>query len=544
MKKMFLPDRFVKGTCPHCGSKEQYGDSCESCGATYAPTDLIDPVSVVSGAPPELRDSEHLFFKLSEFEPMLSTWLSKNGFQQGVVAKLAEWFSAGLQDWDISRDAPYFGFEIPGEREKFFYVWLDAPIGYFASFKNLCLREGIQFDDFCGNSDSTELYHFIGKDIVYFHTLFWPAMLHGAGFRLPTNVFVHGFLTVDGQKMSKSRGTFITAKTYLRHLDPNYLRYYFAAKLGSAIEDIDLNLEDFEARVNADLVGKFVNIASRCAGFITNRFNGTLSMGVDNTEILQTFQDASESIAEMYEAREYSKLVRQIMALADIANQYIDNRKPWEIAKHGGKDKELHEVCSMGIFLFRILCIYLKPILPGAVSDAERFLGVAPLSWKDVSGTPLGTRINKFTKLIQRVDKKKVEQMTLDSKKNLGKSSGSEADKEAESSRFISIEDFSKIELKVAEIKMAEELPEADKLLRLIVDLGTQGGERQVFAGLKQAYKAEDLIGRQVVIVANLKPRKMRFGVSEAMVLGAGPGGEEIFLIAPDEGASQGMEVK
>ena len=544
VKKMFLPDRFVKGTCPRCGSQDQYGDSCESCGATYLPTDLVDPVSVVSGATPELRDSDHLFFKLSEFQTFLKTWLSKNGFQQGVVAKLGEWFTAGLQDWDISRDAPYFGFAIPGEKDKYFYVWLDAPIGYFASFKNLCERTGMQFDDFCGHSESTELYHFIGKDIVYFHTLFWPAMLHGSGFRLPTNIFVHGFLTVDGQKMSKSRGTFITAETYLRHLDPNYLRYYFAAKLGSAIEDIDLNLEDFEARVNSDLVGKYVNIASRCAGFITNRFDGMLSTEVDDVELLREFQETGESIAELYEAREYGKVVRQIMALADSANQYIDRKKPWEIAKRGGDDEELHRICSMGVFLFRILCIYLKPILPVAVDDAERFLGVSPLSWQDIFVNPLGARINKFAKLIQRVDKKKVEQMVSDSKENLGKSSGSDAKKEKNLSKLIPIEDFLKIELKVAEIIKAEEVPEADKLLRLIVDLGDSGGEKQVFAGLKQAYSPEDLIGRQVVIVANLKSRKMRFGVSEAMILGAGPGGEEIFLIAPDEGASPGMEVK
>lgn len=540
VENMFLPDRFVRGTCPRCRAADQYGDSCESCGATYAPTDLIDAVSAVSGAKPELRDSEHLFFTLGQFEGMLREWLRDNALQPGIVNKLNEWFEAGLQDWDISRDAPYFGFEVPDHPGKYFYVWLDAPIGYLASFRNLCDREGIDFDAFCAPDSGAEMYHFIGKDIMYFHTLFWPAMLSGAGFRLPTNVFVHGFLTVDGQKMSKSRGTFVMASTYLEYLNPEYLRYYFAAKLGAAIEDIDLNLEDFELRVNADLVGKFVNIASRCAGFISKRFDGELSADVDEPALLADFTGASAAIAACYEGREYSKAMREIMALADRANQYIDKRRPWEMAKAGASDADLKNVCSMGIFLFRVLAIYLKPVLPATVAQAEQFLGGESLQWSAVTATPLGQRINRFKPLMQRVERARIDKMIEASRAE--SADGKPAGAGAPGPETISIEDFAKIDLRVAKIVHAEAVPDADKLVRLELDLGDE--QRQVFAGIKQAYTPGDLVGRHVVMVANLAPRKMRFGMSEGMVLGAGPGGAEIFLVAPDAGASAGMRVK
>ncbi len=538
VKQMFLPDRFVRGTCPRCKAPDQYGDSCEVCGATYAPTDLIDAVSALSGAAPELRESEHLFFTLGRFEPMLREWLDTHDLQAGIVNKLNEWFEAGLQDWDISRDAPYFGFEIPDRPGKYFYVWLDAPIGYLASFRNLCDREGLDFDAFCAADSRAEMYHFIGKDIMYFHTLFWPAMLHGAGFRVPSNVFVHGFLTVDGNKMSKSRGTFITAETYLQHLDPEYLRYYFAAKLGAAIEDIDLSFEDFEARVNSDLVGKFVNIASRCAGFVNKRFGGRLDDNVDDAELLAAFIDAADPIAALYEAREYSRAMREIMALADRANQYIDQRRPWVLAKEEGRDEELSRVCSMGLFLFRVLAIYLKPVLPATIARAERFLRSPDLAWADVSATPLGASIGKFEPLMRRVEREKIEKMIEESKEQ----PAAAAEQAVQDDDTISIDDFARIDLRVARIEEASHVDGADKLVRLTLDIGD--GTRQVFAGIKQAYDPDDLVGRHVVMVANLAPRKMRFGVSEGMVLGAGPGGTDIFLVAPDDGARPGMRVK
>ncbi|MCP5202391.1 MAG: methionine--tRNA ligase [Gammaproteobacteria bacterium] len=539
VKQMFLPDRFIRGTCPRCKAADQYGDSCEVCGATYVPTDLIDAVSALSGAPPELRESEHLFFTLGRFEGLLREWLEQHALQQGIVNKLNEWFEAGLQDWDISRDAPYFGFEIPDEPGKYFYVWLDAPIGYLASFRHLCDRTGLDFDAFCAADSQAEMYHFIGKDIMYFHTLFWPAMLAGAGFRLPSNVFVHGFLTVDGHKMSKSRGTFITARTYLDHLNPEYLRYYFAAKLGAAIEDIDLNLEDFELRVNADLVGKFVNIASRCAGFITKRFDGRLADAAEEPALLDAFLAAAESIAAHYEAREYSRAMREAMLLADRANQYIDRRSPWVIAKDEGRAAELQQVCSMGLFLFRVLAIYLKPVLPTTVARAEAFLGEPGLDWAALTRTPFGGTINKFEPLMQRVDKERIAKM-IEASKDTPQPAAADAAKQQDD--FISIDDFARIDLRVARIEDARDVEGADKLVQLTLDLG--GEKRQVFAGIKQAYTPAELVGRHVVMVANLAPRKMRFGVSEGMVLGAGPGGQEIFLIAPDTGATPGMRVK
>ncbi len=546
VKGMFLPDRFIRGTCPRCKAADQYGDSCEVCGATYTPTDLIDPVSALSGATPELRESEHLFFRLADFEGLLRDWLVAHDLQPGIVNKLEEWFAAGLQDWDISRDAPYFGFEIPGEPGKYFYVWLDAPIGYLASFRNLCDRTGIDFDAYCGADSDAEMVHFIGKDIMYFHTLFWPAMLAGADFRLPTNVFVHGFLTVDGQKMSKSRGTFITARTYLDHLDPEYLRYYFAAKLGAAIEDIDLNLEDFELRVNADLVGKFVNLASRCAGFINKRFGGKLSEHVDEPALLGDFIGAADAIAAHYEAREFGRAMREIMALADRANQYIDRRAPWVIAKDPAREEELHRACSMGIFLFRVLALYLKPVLPATIARAEAFLGGAPLAWDDVAATPLGVQVEKFKPLLQRVDKEKVHKM-IESSREAQPAAAAPVTADAAAgvdpvAPQITIDDFARIDLRVALIEDAREVEGADKLVQLTLDIGNE--KRNVFAGIKQAYAPADLIGRQVLMVANLAPRKMRFGVSEGMVLGAGPGGADIFLVSPDAGATPGMRAK
>ncbi len=545
VKEMFLPDRFIRGECPRCAAADQYGDSCEVCGATYAPNELVNPVSALSGATPEQRKTEHLFFRLAEFEPMLREWLAINELQTGTVNKLNEWFEAGLQDWDISRDAPYFGFEIPDEPGKFFYVWLDAPIGYLASFKNYCAKSGVDFDEYCGEDSIAELYHFIGKDIMYFHTLFWPAMLSGARFRVPTNVFVHGFLTVDGAKMSKSRGTFIMASTFQAHLNPEQLRYYFAAKLGSAIDDIDLNFGDFEQRVNSDLVGKFVNIASRCAGFIYKRFNGELDPRVDDPELLQHFMDAETRISECYEQREFSRAMREIMALADRANQYIDRQRPWEIAKDAERSADVQRVCSMGLFLFRILCVYLKPVLPATIKQAESFLNCEPLSWQDCRVTPLGHRISKFSPLMQRVDRDKVEKMISESKETQAEpqTQGAASDPVVEAvAEQVTIDEFAKLDLRVAKVVEAKHVEGADKLLQLTLDIGSE--RRNVFAGIKHAYQPEELVGRHVVMVANLAPRKMRFGISEGMVLGAGPGGGEIFVVSPDDGAAPGMRVK
>ena len=530
-KQMFLPDRFVRGTCPKCKTPDQYGDSCEACGSTYSPSELIDAISVVSGAKPIERESEHLFFRLGEFESFLKEWLANHDLQPGVVNKLEEWFEAGLQDWDISRDAPYFGFEIPGEENKYFYVWLDAPIGYFASFRNFCDREGIGFDEFVAADSQAEMYHFIGKDIMYFHTLFWPAMLHGAGFRVPSNVFVHGFLTVDGQKMSKSRGTFVMARTYLDHLNPEYLRYYFAAKLAPNIEDLDLNLTDFQQRVNSDLVGKVVNIASRCAGFISKKYNGRVAPVLDNQELLDRVSEASDSIAELYERREFAKAMREIMKLADLANQYIDERKPWQMAKDPELAEQTHQVCSTGIALFRLLMIYLKPVLPVTAAKAEAFLNVEPLTWQDITVGYADHEINKFKPLMQRVDEKDVTAMLDASKADTDHNAKeqSEPRQDLTDDEFISIDDFLKVDLRIGTIGSAEQVEGADKLLQLTVDLG--GETRNVFAGIKAAYSPQQLVGKQVVVVANLQPRKMRFGVSEGMVLAAGPGGEDIFLL-------------
>ncbi|MFT4560395.1 MAG: methionyl-tRNA synthetase [Gammaproteobacteria bacterium] len=541
VKKLFLPDRFLRGTCPHCGAEDQYGDSCESCSRTYSPNDLLNPVSALSGATPEQRESEHLFFKLGHFEEMLKSWLADNELQPGVVNKLNEWFEAGLQDWDISREAPYFGFEIPGEPGKYFYVWLDAPIGYLASFKNLCEKQGIDFDAYVGVDSTAEMYHFIGKDIMYFHTLFWPAMLSGAQFRVPTNVFVHGFLTVDGQKMSKSRGTFVTASTYLEYLNPEYLRYYFAAKLAPAIEDIDLNLSDFQNKVNSDLVGKVVNIASRCAGFIQKRFDGTLSDTFDDPAIVEELKALAPNIAQCYESRDFARAMREIMMLADLANQYIDKRKPWIVAKQTDSDPELHRICTTGIALFRILLIYLRPVLPVMSGEAEKFLNDAPLVWDDIDEDICGRRINKFKPLMQRVETEKVEAM-IDASKNQDAKPSQDNKEESKDGEFITIDDFAKIDLRVAKVLEANTVEGADKLLQLKLEVGDE--TRTVFAGIKSAYQPDTLIGRHVIVVANLQPRKMRFGLSEGMVLAAGPGGEDLFLLGPDSGAVSGMRAK
>jgi methionyl-tRNA synthetase len=547
IKGIFLPDRFIRGTCPRCAAPDQYGDSCEVCGATYTPTELKNAVSVISGAQPVERESEHYFFKLGNFESLLKTWTRENNHLQHEMAnKLNEWFEAGLQDWDISRDAPYFGFSIPDTTDKYFYVWLDAPIGYLASFKNLCDRKGLDFDTFMAPESTTELYHFIGKDILYFHALFWPAMLYGAGFRLPTAIFAHGFLTINGQKMSKSRGTFIKARTYLDHLNPEYLRYYFAAKLSSGIEDLDLNFEDFLARVNADLVGKVVNIASRCAGFINKRFDNHLSSRLVKEDLFKEFAAASDRLAQSYEAREFGHAMREIMILADKANRYIDDREPWTVIKEPGREQEVQEICTLGLNLFRQLMIYLKPVLPITVKKAEDFLNCKPLAWTDASVPLLSHVINHFEPLMIRVEKAKIDTMIEDSKEHLDKSEdlskSSSPLTENPIAETIQFEDFAKLDLRVAKILKAEQVEGADKLLRLELDIG--GETRQVFAGIKAAYAPERLVGRLTVMVANLAPRKMRFGISEGMVLAAGPGGKEIYLLNPDEGAQAGMRVK
>ena len=549
-ENMFLPDRFIKGECPKCGAADQYGDNCEACGSTYAPTDLKNSYSVVSGAKPVDKESEHYFFKLADFEPMLKQWIHQGHLQQEVTHKLDEWFEGGLRAWDISRDAPYFGFEFPDHPGKYFYVWLDAPIGYAGSFRNLCDKtEGLDFDEFWGAGSDTEMYHFIGKDIIYFHALFWPAMLHGAGFRKPTTIHAHGFLTVNGQKMSKSRGSFIQARTYLEHLNPEYLRYYFAAKLGSGIDDIDLNLEDFVQRVNSDLVGKVVNIASRCAGFISKRYQGMLADAISEPGLLESFVNTGDTIAAHYENREFSRAVREIMLLADRANQYIDEKQPWVLAKQEGMEQELQNVCSMGINLFRVLIGYLRPILPGTAAASEQFLNIGELSWHELATPLLGHKVNKFKPLMTRVDARQVEAMVEASKEDMqqqeqtieAKTSGPLADDPIADP--INFDDFAKIDLRVARIVKAAPVEGADKLLQLTLDL--DGETRNVFAGIKAAYPdPAALEGRLTVMAANLAPRKMRFGVSEGMVLAAGPGGRDIFILSPDQGAAAGMKIK
>jgi len=615
VKEMFLPDRFIKGECPKCHAKDQYGDSCEACGAAYQPTDLIEPFSAVSGAKPVKKQSDHYFFKLSDEKcrNFLKEWIKPPHVQAEAANKLNEWLEGGLSDWDISRDAPYFGFEIPGAPGKFYYVWLDAPIGYMGSFRNLCDKQGLNFDEYWGKDSTAEVYHFIGKDILYFHALFWPAELEHAGYRTPSGVFAHGFLTVNGQKMSKSRGTFITASSYLKHLNPEHLRYYFAAKLSSNIEDIDLSLEDFTARVNSDLVGKFVNIASRAAGFITKRFGGklsdctnSLSPNSDSERSLEIFinvpgntrtsefqptgnfitpsltwlniRHSAVEIGRLYESREYGKALKLVLSLADEINQYVDKMKPWEIAKQEGQEATLHEVCSVCINFFRLLTLYLKPVLPKLAADVEAFLNIQPLQWSDVHTLlPAGHAINPYQHLMTRIDPKQVESMIEENKASLAPqpeqhSQARHAEKQqhqtqsAQSSSsvgsplpnplpkgeganvgaiapLVTIDDFSKIDLRIARIVNAEHVEGAEKLLKLTLDIGEEN-PRTVFAGIKSAYDPEKLKGRMTVMVANLAPRKMKFGLSEGMVLAASGEAPGLFILSPDEGAQPGMRVK
>ena len=590
VKQMFLPDRFIKGECPKCGAKDQYGDNCESCGAAYTPNDLIEPYSAVSGAKPVLRTSDHYFFKLSNpsCQSFLRRWTREPGRLQAEASnKMQEWLGFEddgenkLTDWDISRDAPYFGFEIPDAPGKYFYVWLDAPIGYMGSFKNLCAREGIDFNEYWQPDSKTELYHFIGKDILYFHALFWPAELEHAGYRTPSGLRVHGFLTVDGAKMSKSRGTFITAESYLSTgLNPEWLRYYYAAKLNSTMEDIDLNLDDFVARVNSDLIGKYVNIASRCAGFIGKKFAGQLA--ATDAPWLKPLRDAGEAIAKAYEEREFSRALREIMALADAANVFVNDKKPWELAKQEGRDAELHAVCSQAIEAFRLLTLYLKPVLPKLAQAVEAFLDVAPLAWNDAQTTlPQGHSINAYNHLMTRVDAKQIAALVDANKVTLApvpeaaqqpkaeqqpeaarqpKAAQQPAEKKAAAvapvapgdAQHIAIDDFMKVDLRVATIVDAGHVDGAEKLIRLMLDVGekTDDGQpknRQVFAGIKSAYDPAQLIGRQTVMVANLAPRKMKFGISEGMIIAASDASGQtpgIYLLAPDSGALPGMRVK
>lgn len=548
VKNMFLPDRYIKGECPNCGAKDQYGDSCEVCSATYMPTDLKNPFSTLSGAMPIEKESEHYFFKLQNYENYLKDWTRHGHLQEQVTNKLDEWFKDGLREWDISRDAPYFGFSIPNTVGKYFYVWLDAPVGYMASFKNLCERNpNLDFDAYWNQGSKTELYHFIGKDIIYFHALFWPAMLHGAQYRTPTAIFVNGFLTIDGQKMSKSRGTFIKARTYLNHLHPEYLRYYFAAKLSDRIEDLDVNFEDFTQRINSDLVGKFINIASRCASFISKHFDGKLSDQCSEPALFEEFAKTGDEIAAHWNKMEFSHAIRKIMALADKANQYIDEKKPWALMKDPAQKNTVQDVCSTGINLFRVLMIYLKVVLPETAVQVEHFLNVQPLQWNDKNKPLTAHTIREFQPLINRIDPKQIEAMKMSAQQDIDQSTPvtAPATKPAETeakAEHISIEDFNKVDLRIATILEAEAVEGADKLLRLKVDIGTE--TRQIFAGIKSAYSPDQLIGRQVVIVANLAPRKMRFGMSEGMVIVASSGDGELFIVSPENGAKPGMKVK
>ncbi|KPW33942.1 Methionine--tRNA ligase [Pseudomonas coronafaciens pv. atropurpurea] len=551
-KNMFLADRFIKGTCPKCAAEDQYGDNCEKCGATYSPTDLKNPKSAISGATPVLKDSKHFFFDLPAFDTLLKSWTRSGTLQDAVANKIAEWLDSGLQQWDISRDAPYFGFEIPDEPGKYFYVWLDAPIGYMASFKNLCARRpDLDFDAYWGKDATTELYHFIGKDIVNFHALFWPAMLEGANLRKPTAINVHGYLTVNGQKMSKSRGTFIKARTYLDHLSPEYLRYYYASKLGRGVDDLDLNLEDFVQKVNSDLIGKVVNIASRCAGFIHKGNAGVMVQANAAPELTDAFLAAAPGIADAYEARDFARAMRETMALADRANAYIAEKAPWALAKQEGKQDEVQAVCALGINLFRQLVIFLKPVLPNLAADAEQFLNVAPLTWEDHKTLLVNHQLNPFSALMTRIDPAKVEAMATASREDLTATQtdtgaapvgNGELTKEPLSAE-IDFDTFAAVDLRVALILKAEHVEGADKLLRLTLDIGDE--QRNVFSGIKSAYpNPSELEGRLTMMIANLKPRKMRFGISEGMVMAAGPGGEEIYLLSPDSGAKPGQRIK
>ena len=543
--KMFLPDRFVKGTCPKCKAEDQYGDSCEVCGATYSPTDLIDPKSVISGKAPIQKNSEHYFFDLTALEQDIANWLNSNdNLQPEVANKLREWFEQGLQAWDISRDAPYFGFPIPGtNKQKFFYVWLDAPIGYIASFKDYCNKHNLNIDDYWAeNSKDSEVYHFIGKDIIYFHALFWPAILKSSGYKTPTSVFVNGFLTVNGKKMSKSRGTFIQARTYLENLDPSHLRYYFASRLTAKIDDIDLNLDELVTKSNSDIVGKVVNIASRCSGFIYKKFDGLLSAKIFDENLEQEFLSNHNKITEYFEKREFANAVRLIMTLADKANQFIDNHKPWQLAKESGQEENVHQICSQGINMFKAIICYLKPIIPSITLKAENFLNIEFNNWNDAPNFLKEHKINKFKPLATRIEKEKIDKILADTKKILAKKQSATIEEpKLDISPECTFDDFMKVDLRIAKIVEATYVEGADKLLKLILDLGNT--TKQVFSGIKSAYNPEDLIGKHTVMVANLAPRKMKFGISEGMLLSAGDG-EGIYILEPHKGAKAGMRVQ
>ena len=545
-RRLFLADRFVKGTCPHCGADDQYGDNCQECGATYDATDLGTPRSLLSDSTPELRSSDHHFFDVAQFGEFLEAWTASDAVQPEVANKLAEWLTGGLKAWDISRDGPYFGFTIPGTEDKYFYVWMDAPVGYMASFKALCDRtEGLDFDAFWGPDSETEVHHFIGKDIINFHCLFWPAALTGAGYRTPTKVHTHGFVTVDGAKMSKSRGTFINAGTYLRHLDPEYLRYYYATKLTANTDDVDIQLDDFVQRVNADLVGKVVNIASRCAGFIHRGFGGTLAAAVHEPDLWNDVSEARHRLAELYERGDVGRAVREITALADRANQYIAAHEPWKHVNDPARGDEVQGVCSLGINVFRALVVYLKPILPAMAAKAEAFLNVTPLSWQDAATPLVDHEIRRFKPLFTRIHRKDVDKVVAATAAEGATASSHDAPSPdaggSTEPQQVSIDAFKTIDLRVAKVLGASLVEGADKLLELRLDLGDS--QRRVLAGIREAYDPAGLVGRLVVVVANLAPRKMRFGTSQGMVLAAGPGGQDIFLVAPDEGAEPGMQV-
>lgn len=557
-KQMFLPDRFILGECPKCGAVDQYGDNCEVCGAAYSPAELVNPVSAISGATPIEKESEHYFFKLADFEDMLRDWTRAGHLQKEVANKLDEWFETGLQEWDISRDAPYFGFEIPDAPGKYFYVWLDAPIGYLAGMKYLCEQEGLDFNEFIKEDSSIEMHHFIGKDIIYFHALFWPAILKGSALRTPTAVNAHGFLTVNGEKMSKSRGTFIKARTYLDHLSPEYLRYYFATKLTSGINDIDLDFDDFKARVDSDLIGKYVNIASRVSGFLIKHFQGEINYNECEPEyasqygyLEEDFNEIIPKIAEAYSNREYSRALRQIIELADYTNSCINGSEPWKLAKQEEMNSTLQAVCSQSLSCFKCLTMLLSPILPSVAREAELFLNIPELTWEtQFSRLKPGHKINQYKPLMTRVDKKKIDAMIDNSRENMTVTENNSNNTPAISGPLhddpiadvISIDDFAKIDLRIAKIIKAEHVEGADKLLQLTLDIG--GETRNVFAGIKSAYTPEDLEGRHTVMVANLAPRKMRFGLSEGMVLVAGSRGDDLFILSPDEGAIPGRKVK
>lgn len=555
VKSMFLPDRFIKGECPKCHAKDQYGDNCEVCGSTYSPTDLLNPYSAVSGATPVRKETEHYFFKLSECVDFLRKWTRSGTLQAEAANKMSEWVGEvgenKLSDWDISRDAPYFGFEIPDAPGKYFYVWLDAPIGYMASFKNLCAKAGLNFDEYWKKDSSTELYHFIGKDILYFHALFWPATLEYSGHRTPTQVFAHGFLTVNGEKMSKSRGTFITARSYLDHVkNPEYLRYYYAAKLNGSMEDIDLNLEDFVARVNSDLVGKYINIASRTAGFIAKKFDNKLIAA--KHAVIDDMRAAAPAIAEAFAARDFARALREIMKLTDAANAYVAEAAPWIVAKDDSKAAELHAICSNALEMFRLLTIYLKPVLPNIAAAVEAFLNVQPLQWADVAQGLDAQTIQPYNHMVTRLEGKQIEAMVEANKESLQAAAPTKTEakveakaetKPAEEGDYISIDDFAKVDLRIAKIVSAEHVEGAEKLLKLLLDIGEEK-PRQVFAGIKSAYDPATLVGRLTVMVANLAPRKMKFGMSEGMALAASDERGGPYILSPDSGAQAGMRVK